>query len=249
MIKSGSLPDKIFGIDSRLLIIWLKPFLLVLVIIVSFALLLLPKFSESQSNLVEINSVNKKIKEINQKVDYLASLDQDELASNAERLSIALLPEKNAYLLVKVLKNVTMNTGYSISDFSISLGEIKVESAEKKKSSNYDQVLVEVTLVGPMDKYLDLVTSIEKSLPLMSIEKLKMNSTNGSSVVDLNVAAYYLKELSNLKIESLSLSDLTPSKQESELISTIMDFEIVGVENSQESEFVKYERGNPFSIL
>ena len=35
------------------------------------------------------------------------------------------MPEKNSYLLVKIIRRISENSGYQVSDFSVSLGEVK----------------------------------------------------------------------------------------------------------------------------
>jgi hypothetical protein len=169
--------------------------------------------------------------------------------SNADKLSLGLLPEKSSYLLVRVVRNAAAEANYTIDDFSISMGDIKGVAPVKKDNTNYDKIPVEVTLVGPSGNYLSLVKSIERSLPIMSIDKLEMNSTLGDvSTVKLEVSAYYLRELTSVKLENLSLADLTPSQDEINLLSKISEYKTMFLEsNSETKTFRIYDRSDPFS--
>lgn len=252
MIKTSNLPDRIFGIDTRIFLLWLQPIVLVLIILFSLILIIVPKSNDILGRIAEIKIVLKNIEEVNQKRIYLQSVDQEEIKNNADKLSVGLLPEKSAYLLVRVVRNAAAEASYTIDDFSISMGDIKNTLPTKKDNSNYDKIPVAVTLVGPTSTYLDLVTSIERSLPIMSIDKLEMNSNQENvSVVKLEVSSYYLREVTNIKMEKLSLADLTPSQDEINLLSKISEYKTMIWKEDTEgnTNFTKYERLDPFLTL
>jgi hypothetical protein len=251
MIKINNLPDKVFGIDSRLFLLWLQPVALFFGLLFSVTLIIFPKFNEVLGKIADIKTVDNKIVELNQKRNYLQSVDQEEIKNNADKLSLGLLPEKNAYMLVRVLRNAAAEASFTIDDFSISMGDIKGETSAKKDNTNYDVIPVKVTLIGPSDNYIALVKSIERSLPIMSIDKLEMNSVQEQvSVVKLEVSSYYLREINTAKMENLSLADLTPSQDEVSLLSKISEYKIMLLGNSDEgTTFTKYERIDPFSTL
>jgi len=248
MMKGNNLPDKVFGMDTRMFLLWLQPIGLALVLIFSLILVIVPKISEISGKMAEIKSVNNKIKEVNQKRNYLQMTDQEEIKNNALKLAMGLLPEKDAYLLVRIIRNVVGEANYAIDDFSISMGDIKSDNTAKKDTLNYDKIPVNVTLVGPMENYLNLIKLIERSLPVMSIESLEMNSSqDGVSLVKLGVSAYFLREITNLKIENISLADLTPSQEETNLLLKINEYKSMAVEtNNEGGTFTKYERQDPF---
>lgn len=251
MIKKNYLPDKVFGIDSRLFLLWLEPFGLLLVFILSFGLVILPKINEASEKINQIKQLTSKISEVNQKRNYLQTVDQEEIKNNAAKLSAGLLAEKNAYLLVGVVRNAAAVANYSIDDFAISLGDVKGEEANKNdKTSLYDKIPVSVTVVGPSDNYLTLIKTIERSLPVMSIDNFEMESSlDGVSTIKLSVSAYYLRDISSLKLENLTLSDLTPSQGESDLLSKISDYKTMTVSSNSNENFIKYQRQDPFFTL
>ena len=242
--------DKIFGLDRGIFLLWLQPFGMLVLFIVSFGLVILPKFDDISQKISQIKLTNQKTTEVNQKRTYIQTVDQEELQNNASILSAGLLPEKSAYLLVKVVQNVAAGVGYAIDDFSVSLGDIKNADTKARTATSYDKIPVEVTLVGDSQKYLDLVKAIEKSLPIMSIDNFEMRSSADGATIKLNISAYYMKDISNVKLENLSLADLTPSKEEMDLLMTIKGYSLINTNvGGSEGTFTKYNRSDPFFTL
>lgn len=256
MINNMNLPDKIFGVDSRIILLWLQPLGLVLVLIISLFAVIIPKINEISTKVKEIKSVAAKTVDVNQKRTYLQTVDQTEALDNAKKMSAGLLPEKNSYLLVRIIRDAASKSGYYVDDFSISMGDIKNEDGvqeAKKSGENYDTIPVNVTLVGPANNYITLVKTIERSLPVMSISKFEMKSQNEVSTIKLNVLSYYLRDISDLKLENLTLTDLTPSQDEATLLNTISEYQNTSTSTegvgATGGSFVKYERTDPFSTL
>lgn len=249
MTKGLNLPDKIFGVDSRIILIWLQPIGLVFILILSLITVIIPKINEVSGKMKEIKVTMGKVVEINQKRTYLQSVDQEEITNNANKLALALLPERNSYLLVRIIQDAVAQTGYNVDDFSISMGNVKNDDAKKSDNLSYDKIPVTVSLVGPVENYIALVRTIERSLPIMSIDSYEMRSQNGVATIKLSVQAYYLRDISNLKLENLSLADLTPSSDESSLLTKISEYQNMSIgngNNETEGTFVKYERQDPF---
>lgn len=248
MIKNQILPEKIFGMDRSIFVLWLQPFGMLLILIISFGLVIVPKIGEVSEKVAKIQATNKNISETNQKRKYVETVDQNEIQNSAEVLGSALLPEKNAYVLVKVIQGVASGVGYAVDDFSVSLGNVKDDNSSIKKSStNYERIPVEVTLIGEQGRYLALVKAVERSLPIMSIDSFEMNSEANQAKIKLNISAYYLKDISNLKLESLSLADLTPNSTEMSLLNTIKEYKAITVNVGESGgSFVKYNRSDPF---
>ncbi|MBP6989348.1 hypothetical protein KBB48_01070 [Candidatus Shapirobacteria bacterium] len=253
MIKKSPLPDKLFGISTQLILLWAKPVILGLILIMSIILVIVPKIGEINGKFKEISSTTAKRKDVMQKITYLSSIDQEEIKNNADLLASGVLAEKSAYLLVNVVRNAASEVGYSVDDFAISLGEVKKQEKNEKTSNKtlgYDTIPVKMTVSGPQEKYLDLAKTIERSLPVISIDNFEMNSgSNGGVTIKLNVSAYYLQEALGINPENLSLADLTPSQEEADLLSLIREYRPMTGQSSQQNEsgsFIKYERKDPF---
>lgn len=247
-MKNNILPEKIFGMDRRIFILWLEPLGLLMGLLLSVFLVIIPKVNEVLARVTEIKNVSKKTTEVNQKISYLQTMNQEEIRSNATKLASGLLPEKSAYLLLKVIKNAATTVNYNIEDFSISMGDVKAEDNEDKKNTSYDKIPIEINLIGPSENYLKLAKTIERSLPIMSINKFEMTSSrSGASTIKLSVSAYYLRDISDLKLEALTLADLTLSQAEANLLETIGEYSELEVERIDDSgTFIKYQRDDPF---
>ncbi len=243
--------DKIFGMDRRIIYLWLEPFALFLVMFMSIFMLIVPKINEGMAKLNENKSVLKKNDEVNEKINYLQTIDQEGIKKDAQKLASGLLPEKSSYLLLKVIQNTAQKLNYNIDDFSISMGDVKEEAVENIKVTSFDKILIQVNLIGPGENYLALAKALERSLPIMSINKYEMSSKSGEvTTIKLEVYAYYMKEVTNFKLENISLSDLTLSQAEADLLSTISEYTELDVKSIEgvggSGAFVKYERVDPF---
>ncbi|MDD4027322.1 MAG: hypothetical protein PHO75_04010 [Candidatus Shapirobacteria bacterium] len=237
--------------DKRIFSLWLEPFALALIVFVSTFLVIIPKINEGIAKLNENKSVLEKTAQVNEKISYLQTMDQEEIQKNAQKLASGLLPEKSSYLLLKVIQNTAQKLNYNIDDFSISMGDVKEETGENIITTSFDKIPIQINLIGPAENYLALARALERSLPIMSINEYGMSSkTEGVTTIKLAVNAYYMKEITNFKLENISLADLTLSQAESDLLATIGEYselDVKSIEGVGESgTFVKYDRVDPF---
>ncbi|MFA4827110.1 MAG: hypothetical protein WC596_02530 [Candidatus Shapirobacteria bacterium] len=242
--------DKIFGMEPEMLQIFLIPGVVFLVILVVVLGLVVPKIGEIAEMRKNTATVAEETRKLAEKRDYLKSVDQQELQDNADFLASALLREKNAYYLVNVVRNIVSKFGFQVDSFSVSLGKLTKEDGEKEIEIMAAKIPVTIVVLGPKDKYLDLVATIEKSLPILEIQNFDMKAEGETVMISLGVASFYVSTKAEATATSLTLTDLMMSQKESELLSTIRSFETVGTVTGIESgtkEFVKYDRTNPFN--
>ena len=247
-----TLPDKLFGKDSRLILLWLEPLAVGLVVIMSFLGLILPKFQLVMEKNDQIKEIKIKTKEVNDKIAYLMTMNEEVIKEQSDKLSQGLLPQRSAYLLLGVSRQVADQLGFYIDDFVISMmGDVTdLEGEAKSVKSRFDKLPINITMIGPKDKYLSLVKSLERTLPIISINSVDMTSVagdSGSAKVQLNMSAYYLPEMNKPNIDKLNIADLTPNKKELELMSQIEEYQSLDVEKIEQGKtFTKYERSDPF---
>lgn len=243
------LPDKIFGHDVSVLLVWAMPAGVMLVLLMIFYSVVFPKVEEIQNYLAQKDKVTKEIVSINAKRVYLLSLDQAELKANSDIVENGVLSEKNSYLLVKIIGKVVADFGYSVGDFSVTLGDVK-QIDQKSIKFDYQKVPVEVVVTGPKQNFLKMVAGIEKSLPVLSIDDFNMTSIGEVATIKISVSAYYLPDWTQSKLESLSVTDLTPNKDEQAVLSRIGSFKFYGTTqgeiNSSKQVFIPTERVDPF---
>lgn len=248
------LPEKIFGIDGHLIPILIPPILLLLLVIGMSNFTIMPKLDEISQVRAKTETVKAETKKITDKRDYIRSLDQEELAKNGVLIASALLPEKNAYFLVNVIRKVTEKYQYIVDSFRISLGEVSGLSETKTtKIEGVAKVPVELKLVGPKVEFLNLVNGLERSLPVLALDSLDLKSQGESVNLTIRVSAYYIEDKAKFTLEKLNLADLILKKEESEVLKTLGDYSVTTEAGDIEGqltgskEYIKYDRKDPFS--
>ncbi|KKR68063.1 MAG: hypothetical protein UU09_C0016G0014 [Microgenomates group bacterium GW2011_GWA2_40_6] len=242
-----NLPDKIFGMDKNLLMVWVTPMLMLAVLLSIFLWVVSPKISEIEKVIKEIEDIKKKTVEVMEKRKYFLSVDQEELNNNANLLSSGVMPQKNSYLLVKIIKKVAESSGFQVSDFSVSMGDVKKQEV-KQAIVDYEKVPVELTLSGPGEKYLELIKGLERSLPILSIDSFDLKINGQVALIKVRVSAYFQPMTNKINIESLRLTDMTLKVEETALLSKIKEYRAQGVESLEGvgGQYKSYERSDPF---
>jgi cell division protein FtsL len=246
-------PEQVFGIESSLLKLFWIPAVLIAVFLLSLRIVILPKIDEIYSINNQISSQNNKTKIVKDKINYLLSVDKNELNKDADYLNSALLQEKNSYVLVNIVKRIADQYGYRISSFSVTPGELKGGENVKTTQDIVSKIPADFVVIGPKEKYLDFILTLEKSLPILQIDKFDLRSGEDLTEMDLTVSVYYIQKQNENSVANLSLADLTLKKDESDVLKTISQFQKVpGLsavsQNEIQNNFVKYTRENPFSF-
>lgn len=248
------LPDKIFGMDSHLLPVLLPTGGVIFLAIVATNLVIIPKIGEISETRAQTELVKQETKKVADKRDYVSSLNPEELTKNSAMINSSLLPEKNAYMLVNVIRRIADKYGFVVESFKISMGELSGGAGNTTKVEGVAKIPVNLTLTGSRDRYLELVNGMEKSLPVLLIERFEMKAVGNTVMLDLVVSAFYVEDKSKLVLEKLNLGDLVLRKEESDLIKKISEFSLVADTSEIEGQmgvkkdFVKYERSDPFNL-
>jgi len=243
------LPDKIFGLEKSVLIIFLFPFGLLIIFLISLKFVLIPKVDEIGTVKQKINTITTNTDKINEQVRYLSSVDSEELQKNAEYLDNAVLRNKQSYLLVGIVRQVANKFDYQVKSFSLTPGEVKTEDTEATSLKDMKKLPVNLTLYGPKEKNLDLISALEKTLPILFIDKYDVTTAGDYSELNLVVYSYYIGDETNIDTNDITLSDLILSSDELALVEKISNFTKIE-ENTDmgTSEFQQYQRENPFSL-
>jgi len=249
------MPDKIFGIESGLIRMFFVPVAMVVIFLISLGLVIIPKIDQIGGLQDDITTIKAKIKSTNEKRDYLMSIDQDELKRNEDYLDNAVLKEKSSYLLVGIIRKISDKYGFQVKSFSISPGNLKGDVSETLKVSDTDVAVklpVNLVLYGPVVRNLELVKALENSLPLLFIDKLDTRADGTNNDLEMQVSSYYVADKTDLVSGNLTLNDLKPTKEETDLLTTISQFEktqnFENVSAEEGKQFVKYERQDPFGM-
>jgi len=251
-IEKINLPEKIFGIETGLLTVFVPLLGVILLVIMSINLVILPRIGDYSQMVGQLDSLKLQREQMVQKRNYLLSIDQNELKKNADFIVNALLPQRNSYMLVGMVGQIADNYGYQIDSFLINPGEV-AKKDNKPLVNGVANIPISLTIVGPANRYLDFVKGLEASLPVLSLDSFKIQSGGGSAKMDLTISAYYIDTNTAVEVTKLTLADLTLTKDESDLITRLNQFTVLGNAGSLESGFntsktyVKYNRTNPFS--
>lgn len=242
-----NLPAKLLGIDSGLLVLWVAPGLVLTALLFTFIGVILPKISEINEMVKQTMEVRKSTREVTEEIKYFLSVDQNELNANADILGSGVMPEKNSYLLVKIIQKVAESSGYQVSDFSVSLGNVK-KDIPIKKGTDFEKIPVKLILSGPREKYLELIGGLEKNLPVLSIDGFDMKTSGEIAILDISVSAYFQPELNKIKIETLNLKEMTLTAGEVALLSKLKNFKTFTVQSigSTGGQYKSYDRSDPF---
>lgn len=255
MIKKTviQLPEKLFGLEAALLMVFIKPIALLLALIMGFNLVVIGRIDEIRNINSQIENTKLAEKNYLQKVNYLKSIDQESLKNDEMLVSSSLLPEKNSYYLVNVIRKIADKYGYNVDSFSVRLGEIDKKDESGKDSKGYVYIPVSLVLVGPSTNYYNLALGLERSLPILKIATFDMKNTSGVSVIELEASGFYISEKKLIESDKLTLADLTLKQNETDLVSELNQYQVlenldgVGGMFSGQKEFVRYDRVDPFS--
>jgi len=247
------LPEKIMGVETAMLKQLIMPIVLVVVLAMILNVVVMPKYRDIKKLSANIKKVKTETQKVTEKLNYLNSVPQDELAKSEELLAGSMLYEKDAYFLVSVIRTIADKFGYVVSGFSISPGKIKSDVnlvTDKKKAAK--TLPVTMVLLGPKEAYLNLILELEKSLPILSLDKFEMKSKTTVAELNLIVSAHYFGSEASQEVKNLSLSDLKMDKKELDLIQTLGGFsnnrQMLEVAQSQVAtrSGIIYGRDNPF---
>lgn len=244
-----NLPDKVFGIDSNLLIIYIWPLILVVVVLISINVVVTPRMDEINLMKGESSNFGQKTKDLREKIAYLTQVDQVEMKSQTESLESALMNGKDSYYLVNIIRRISEKYGFIVESFMISPGTVSSNEVEPK-------LPIKVVIIGPKDRYLELLLGIEKNLPILSIDSFNVRSVGQVMELTLDMSSYYLSEKTVEKSANISLADLVMKQEETDVLKKLSTFtsiedtpraKIELGESEEKKTFVKYDRKDPFS--
>lgn len=242
------LKDYLKKIENPKWIIW--PGLTLVIFLVALIWFIVPEAKSVFKMSRDIKNVTAKIKDIKNRKNLIASLDEEKTLGQYV-LTIAALPEKDdPAFFTEALINVFSQNLYSLEEFKFSSGAGGEETVEKGKSTasvareaNFNGVAI-----GPGSKVLDLLTALEASLPLVEVKRFSFALAGESTKLEFLITFFYSPktELSG-DISSLQLKDLVLDETENKLLSEIenyLEFKAFGQSALIPGQF---GRENPFS--
>jgi Tfp pilus assembly protein PilO len=185
----------------------------------------------------------KKIDQLDGKASELQALKQTPEYAQAQKMNDVLPSHKPLLELLNNLNSVANQTNVSITEFKINPGEIISEGEAEQKLSvkksptktDYDQLNLELSILGQLDNVKQFMTLIERVSPITTITSLTIdrkatNIGNNQQLTraDLSLSTYYYT-----KSVSSTLSSALPkiTQEERDIFQAILDFSPPEIEN------------------
>jgi hypothetical protein len=255
MPSKSTSSDKIFGLDPRLLSYFIPPVVELVVFLFVLNMVILPKITEIKDLSTNIKQTKTEVALVNEKKRYIDSVNLEDLRSKLLIVNDSLISHNDSYYLVNLIRNIAGNYNYEVQTFVINLGRFIDNENKDKVKKDVNQVQVQLSLVGPSEKYLELISAIENCLPILTIDEFEMNGSDAQvATIGLSVSSIFRTETSKKNLENLAIKDLMLTKTETGLLDTLTGYQRVTMENQgvalspEGKEFIDYQRKNPFSF-
>lgn len=220
---SGS---SVFGVELIYVKVFLVPIIMGILFLLTVVSVIFPKIEQIVNLNSDYQGLNAKTNTINQKKNYLMSVDQEGLKQKDQLISQALPQSKDLYFLLNVIGSLAGKYNYVVDSISLSPGVVSEKEEDQfAKNKNLTQVPVSVVLVGDAKSYVLLLKDIEKSLPILAITDYSLVKNSPELVsLKLTVSTYFSPRDFSKNIGNLSLKDLTLTAEETKLLDTLGTF-------------------------
>ncbi|MBT4124418.1 MAG: hypothetical protein HN981_01410 [Candidatus Pacebacteria bacterium] len=184
----------------------------------------------------KIEITQKKVDQLNAKTTELQQLKFTPEYAQASRMSEVLPSYKPLLELLNNLNSVANKTNVSITEFQINPGEIITEEegktkvlVKKKQSAEYDQLNLELSILGELNQVKEFMNLIERVSPLTTITSLTIDRKTTSFTTEdqqLTRADLFLNTYYYTKPISSTLSSALPdiTVEEKDIFQEILDF-------------------------
>lgn len=152
---------------------FLFPIIALIILFFLIILFLLPKVSEVLSLRSENHKQLEKINKLSQKLADLQTLSEAELFDSANLLLEALPGQKDFYKVLRIIRETAPESDLVLESFKFSPGIVSTEAASL---ANPNAMKFSLTFTAPFSGLKKFLESLERSLPIISIETLKLTS-------------------------------------------------------------------------
>lgn len=230
----------------------------IMLVLVSISVAFIPKFSQIKELRAGTEKVKEDTQDVNQRRAYIQSVDDGDLKAKQEMLLMALPESKDIYYLLNVVSGLVSDYGFMVDSFSLSPGELKEEGgdvvSDAKKTEGVSSLTFTISLIGPEDRYIELVSGLENSLPLLSLNSLESKSVSSNIVtLDLSLVTYFASKKAEVDVEKLTYKDLLMTEDEVAVLERLDGFrKIEGLFLDLEAlgsgkQYQEFDVRNPFS--
>lgn len=160
--------------------------LIILMVIALTANFVIPQLQNWFVIRDETIATRERIATINNNISLLESLNQSDIENKRQTALKALPVEKDFASVINAISASSMKSGIAVNDFSFGLGPISSSSGQKKKSSDYDTVIMTLSLKGNIESVKNFIRELGHKLPLSKIETVD----SGEDVTTITLGFY-----------------------------------------------------------
>lgn len=241
--------ELVFGMEVWKIRALLPVLGVVLVIIISFGLLVLPKINQISDYRKLTSDLVARTTDVKQKISYLNSADESTIKAREDVLLMALPESKDIHFVLNVISDISSQYGFSVDSFSLVPGELVVTEGEERPE--LEKMPFSVTMIGPSDRYIELVEGIENMLPILAITDLDSRSVSSTLLeIKLSLVTNFFLSETVVDMKKLTYKELVINEKELELLDRLSGFRQPTLTTTEQSNagtgFVEYPVNNPF---
>ena len=190
------------------------PGVVVMVSVTALALLILligvvPKVYQTFDNKLEIERQQKKISQINQAIQFLASYDELDLAQRLELMN-QILPSKTDVSLI------IANIVYQADQIELTVDSAQAKESEPRKDEDVVEHSLSLEVSGKRDELISLVNRVVKFLPLINLKEFEIKQIDNERVESELVFVTFTAEPAKIggKIDLKQIKRVRPDNEE-----------------------------------
>ncbi len=221
--------------------------------LVTIPTLIWPGWQRGWKLSTEVSQVDRRVADLREKMTSLGKIEIDNFAKYHDDLKAVVVPEADAYYLLSLIKVLGRDFGYRVVQYSFGLGKISDETgatgeggSSKVALSGARPVRLALKMDGPAENYWDYVEALEKMLPLISIQDMKVTGGDEGVVtrkLDINIVAYYLSPSTEANTKK---ADINKFEVNTELMERLAEFRKVNTREIFSSSAISGENFREF---
>lgn len=176
---------------------FLIPTLVSVIIVVLTVVFLIPKLNEVRDVNEQVNQTKVRVDKLEQKLNSLKTLSEPELQKNVDLLTLALPTGEDVFNLISLVKTIGQENNLNLVSYSLS----QTDTPTSNTTNTTEALSVDLngTFNADLDSLQNFIRQIESTLPLTTVENIKVKTMEASGSAQINLYALSLE----VKIRSL----------------------------------------------
>jgi Tfp pilus assembly protein PilO len=206
--------------DLKLILTRYRPFffplLIGLVILFLTITLLIPKITQIFEVRQSLSKEKARLAKLTQKLADLEGLDDNELATKATLMVVALPAEKDVPLILATLSSLGREAGMGIESVKVSPGELSTESGKIKKKGKEEETPTlpfEVLVKGTIESLKNFLDRLGSTIPVMRVESASLSFEEGEWQAKISLDTFFLPLPKSLGAVETPLAKISPEEE------------------------------------